>query len=210
MTQKRLNFKASWWVNISSLPFKFNSDPALKNTGHQSLSKALLSREPFLSLLPQTKRLHCKINIFFHYLCCISRIIGTLWRNSLLEPLTVCMRSLVTGRDVWKNPCYHRCRAQAVGPQGLRARARPGEQLTEPTFRLLELRFTVQASRTDCRPSLARVPVDKFSISVEPGATAEKIKTRRKYLQRNTLPTGWLRWPSLSFPVLMVFWMVPD
>lgn len=88
-TRKKLNFKAIWWANISSLLFKFKFYPALKSISLANHYKAWLSSEPFYT---SPKRLNSEI-YFSRYLCFISQIIGILWWNSLSKLWTMCTQS---------------------------------------------------------------------------------------------------------------------
>lgn len=61
VSPKQLNFKAIWWVNISSVLPEFNFYPALKSISHGALHNTTV----LAAFLSHTQRLHYQVDGFF-------------------------------------------------------------------------------------------------------------------------------------------------
>lgn len=120
--KKKPNFKAIWWVNISSLLFKFNFYPALKSISLANHYKARLSEDPFCT---SPKRLNSKI-YFSRYLCFISQIVGILWKIHFWN-FGLCARSLDTRWHHRKRICYYRY-ASPAGKLQSRQHGQPSQR----------------------------------------------------------------------------------
>lgn len=94
VSPKQLNFKAIWWVNISSVLPEFNFYPALKSISHGALHNTTV----LAAFLSHTQRLHCQVDgFFFFFIICIL----SAFKNSKNPLKCSILKLFIVWQNIW-------------------------------------------------------------------------------------------------------------